>query len=163
MTIKTITDQLAAVFSAMDAKVSTESQVWVIGRRDALVAFCDGPEYAEWSAKGIKQLIARKHAICHGKGWYDVFEGRNATMIQEYVAKDCARIAKSRDASIAKKLEKVGITEVVSSNFVHTNDGFNGIFVVGTDAGKKVVTISTVYAGGHNVQCLHLRVLVNVK
>lgn len=55
------------------------------------------------------------------------------------------------------------MTEVVSKEFDMTTDGFNGVFVINTNNGVKRVFIETVYAGGYNIQCLHLRVLVKVK
>ena len=70
--------------------------------------------------------------------------------------KNCKATANKRNASIAKKLEKA---EVTGSAVVRTEDGFNGVFNINT----KKVTIETVYAGGYNIQCLHLRVLVKIK
>jgi hypothetical protein len=55
------------------------------------------------------------------------------------------------------------VVEVISEEFYRTADGFNGEFVVDTNAGRKTVTVNTVYAGGYNIQCLHLRVLVKVR
>lgn len=70
---------------------------------------------------------------------------------------------KARNANIANKLIKAEITQVLSSVFTRTSDGFNGIFKVETNKGPKVVTVDTIYAGGYNIQCFHIRVLVKVK
>lgn len=84
-------------------------------------------------------------------------------MIEEFIEKNCAATVAKRNATIAAKLEKAGVTEVVSEQFTYTKDGFDGVFVVNTDAGMKRVKINTIRAGGYNIQCLHLRVLVSVK
>lgn len=91
------------------------------------------------------------------------FNGRNTKLIEEFMEKNCEATAKKRNASIARKLEKAGVTEVINEDYTYTKDGFNGCFVVETDKGRKVATVDTIYAGGYNIQCLHLRVLVRVK
>ena len=74
-----------------------------------------------------------------------------------------AAVVAARNLSIATKCKKAGVTEVVSSEFAHTRDGFDGVFVVNTDQGPHRVKINTIRAGGYNIQCAHLRVLVSVK
>lgn len=160
--INIIITKLNEVFAPMDAKVLEDSKVWAKDRKQALRNFKDSDEYRAMR-RDQGRLYARLHAIAGGKTWYNVFDGRNDEMVEEFVVKNCAEVAAARNANIAAKLQKAGVSEVESSEFQRTKDGFNGVFVVSTDAGKKVVTINTIYAGGHNIQCLHLRVLVKVR
>ena len=136
-----------------------DTQAWAKRRVAAIAEFKRSEEFKTMGTARYQKLFD----IAGGKTWYNVFDGRNASMIEECVVKHCAAVAKKRNASIESKLIKAGVTEVISESFTHTNDGFNGVFVVNTDAGKKIVTIDTILAGGYNIQCLHLRVLVNVK
>jgi hypothetical protein len=160
MTISNILNKLTEVFAPMDAQVLEDTQAWAKGRVKAISEFKKSDEYKTiCSSSRYEKLFA----LAGGKTWYNVFDGRNASMIEECVIKHCAAVAAKRNKSIEAKLIKAGVFEVISETFVHTNDGFNGIFVVMTDSGKKVVTIDTILAGGYNIQCLHLRVLVKVK
>jgi len=159
--ITKIVAKLNEVFATMDSEVLEASQEWAKGRVQAIREFKASEEgqalrHDQWAYYG------KLHAIAGGKTWYNVFEGRNAAMIEAFVTKNCKVIADKRNASIAIKLDKAGVTEVLNEEFTHTHDGFDGVFIVNTDAGKKRVTINAIRAGGHNVQCLHLRVLVKV-
>jgi len=154
--------KLNEVFAPMDAEVLEASQEWAKGRVQAIRDFKVSEEAKEMR-RNQHQYYARLFAIAGGKTWYNIFDGRNATMIEEFITKNCKAIADKRNESIASKLNKSGVTEVISEEFTHTRDGFDGVFIVNTDAGKKRVTINTIRAGGYNVQCLHLRVLVKVK
>lgn len=71
------------------------------------------------------------------------------------------KIAK-RNIKLAKKLDKMKIKSVSSSEMKNTSDGFNATYIVDTDNGQKSVIIRTIIAGGYNIQCLHLRCLVNI-
>jgi len=157
-----IINNLCEVFASMDAEVLAASQIWAKGRVAALREFRESEE-CKALRRDQHKFYARLFAIAGGKTWYNAFDGRNATMIEELMEKNCAAVVKKRNATIAAKLEKAGVTEVVSESYTHTKDGFDGVFVVNTDAGRKCVTINTIRAGGYNIQCLHLRVLVKVK
>ena len=158
----TIMTKLNEIFAPMDAKVITSTKEWAKGRNQAISDY--------WSSEECKALrgnptsrYEKLYSIAGGKSWYDVLYGNSDEGIDEFVIKNCETINKKRNAKIAAKLEKLGIKDVVSEEFSHTNNGFNGVFVINTDNGKKRVMIETILAGGYNVQCLHLRVLVKVK
>ena len=159
-----IMNKLEEIFAPMDAKVLEASKQWAKERQNAIYDFQKSEEYKE--LKGAQNTWKRYDhlfAIAGGKTWYKIFTSYGGESLEEFITKNCAKIAANRNAKIAAKLQKSGVTEVISESFTNTNDGFNGVFIVNTDGGQKRVTIDTVYAGGYNIQCLHLRVLVKVK
>ena len=160
--INQIMDRLGEVFAPMDSKVLEDSQTWAKGRVAALQEFKSSEEY-KTLRRNQYAFYEKLHRIAGGKTWYNIFDGRNAEMIEELILKNHNATITKRNSSIAAKLTKAGVTEIISEEFGYTKDGFNGVFVVNTDAGKKRVKIETIYAGGYNIQCLHLRVLVTVK
>lgn len=160
--VKKILTSLEEVFAPMDAEVLASSQAWAKGRAEALKEFKASEEYQALRGN-TWALYGKLHAIAGGKTWYAVFTGNSTAGIEEFMAKNCAMTVASRNARIAKQLEKAGVTEVASTTYTQTRDGFDGVFVVNTNSGSKTVTVNTIRAGGYNIQCLHLRVLVKVK
>lgn len=160
--INQIIESLNNVFAEMDARVEESSVAWGLERTKALREFKQSEEY-EAIRKDAYKLYAKLHSIAGGKTWYDIFNTNSTTRIEEIMRTNAQKTAEKRNTSIANKLEKAGVSEVLSEVYNRTGDGFNGVFVVNTDKGKKRVTVETIYAGGYNIQCLHLRVLVKVK
>lgn len=156
---------LNEVFAPMDAEVLASSLVWAKGRCEALAAFKASEEVA--AKRKTKDFTwwyyPQMFTICGGKTWFQVFNGGFTPRVEEFVTKNCAATVEARNVKIAKKLEAAGVTSLTETTYTQTRDGFNGFFVVETNAGTKKVTVQTVRAGGYNIQCLHLRVLVKVK
>ncbi len=157
-----IQTKLADIFSPLDAEVLAASKEWAIGRMAAIQQFKQSAE-AQSLRSNQWAYYHRLYDIAGGKTWYNVFDGRGQAYVLDFVTRNCEAITTKRNANIAQKLEKAGVSEIISESFTHTLDGFDGIYVVNTQAGKKTVTINTVRAGGHTIQCLHLRVLVKIK
>jgi hypothetical protein len=158
--VETLMIGLEAMMSEFDATVLVDSQAWATGRMAAVAAW--EAENPEWHRRSPWETYPKLHAIAGGKTWYGVFVN-GAKYTEQFVIKNCAAVVKSRNAKIAVKLTKAGITEIKNAEVVRREDGFNGVYSVGTTAGEKQITIKTILAGGHNIQCLHHRVLVNVK
>lgn len=161
--MNTIIERLNELFAPMDAKVLEQTKQWGAERVAALNEFKSSAEAKEPKFQNVWNYYARLYDIAGGKGWFKVFSENGVNGRNEYITKHCAKVVEKRNASIAAKLTKAGVSSVISEEFTHTVDGFNGVFVVNTDAGIKRVMIDTIYAGGWNVQCLHLRVLVKIK
>lgn len=154
----TIIAELKEAFAPFDAKVLEDSKRWAAGRVAALAEFRASDEYQ--ALRGNSSAKYEKlFAIAGGKTWFNVFDGRDNADIEAYITKNYAYIAAKHIASFANKLEKAGVTSVLSSYFHHSSDGFNGVFVVDTDAGQKIVTMDVIAAGGYNIQCMHLPAL----
>lgn len=90
-------------------------------------------------------------------------DGRSEADIIIMITKNCEATANKRNSSIAAKLNKIEVNEILNEEWTQTNDGFNGTYIINTDKGKKIIEIETIIVGGYNIQRLHVRVLVKVR
>lgn len=159
--LNVIMNQLEQVFAELDEKLVKESVEWVMKKYDDYIAYISSDEYKDRTLS-YDYRWNKTNAICGGRTYRNMFEyGKEET--KKRATKKAKATIQSRNASIAAKLIKAEITQVTGSSFTYTNDGFNGTFSVETNKGTKTVVINTIYAGGYNIQCFHIRVLVKVK
>lgn len=153
---------LNEVLAPLDADRMVRAQEWAKRRCAA---------YIEWKNSDEAQAIRnnswawypKAFAVAGGKAWWNLFQYGYSQHVADFMVKNCAAGVAKRNFKIASNLAKAGVTSVISSEYARTDDGFDGFFLVETNQGAKRVTITTIYAGGYNIQCLHVRVLVKVR
>lgn len=150
-----IADALTALLAETDAKVLADSLTRIEARYQAAI---------EWSKTANRREMG-EHAyytklfdLAGGKTWWQALSGRSTQGRAEVITKNCEAVAAKRNATIEAKLNKAGITEIEQAEVIWNKDGFDGIY----RAGSKRIEIRTILAGGYNIQCLHMRVLVHI-
>ena len=163
LAIEKLINSLNSILADNDAKVLEDTKKRIFERRSKMYAYKRERTNNREAGETYRTYMDNLYEICGGKTWYNIIDGRTEEDLIKIIEKNCENVVKKRNTSIAKKLQKAGIVEVLEEKFVETHDGYNGIFKIDTDSGIKTVTIETILAGGYAIQCLHQRVLVKVK
>lgn len=147
-------NEIKNAFNEIDQKMHETQLAWAMDRMDAL------KEYrTNYDRKTMGDFITEAVRISGGKTWYKVFYGRGKDDVAEIIVKNVNALIEKRNARIIAALAKKGINEIPSFEINHNGDGYEGTFQIG----EHTVTITTIIAGGYNIQCLHQRTLVKVK
>lgn len=160
--MNSVYSQITEALSQADAVNIQKSKEWAIQRYELLKAFRSSDECKAMRSNAYA-LYEKLHSVAGGKTWFSQMTNGNKETLLAFVEKNAKVTSEKRNAKIATQLEKVGITEVISAQINWNKDGFDGSFTVITDKGEKCVKVETIYAGGYNIQCFHLRVLVKIK
>jgi hypothetical protein len=152
--MKHLITQLEKAFEKCDAyyleQIPSQVEEMVNTWSDIKKKYYETHDRSEW-----KYLTCPYGAVFQKKAYY--------YNLQDHIKldiKETKRKHENRNAKIAGKLEKAGITNIDAINFeVEYGNDFVGSWIID---GHKV-TIKVIFAGGYNIQCLHNRVLCNVK
>lgn len=159
--VQTIMANLGELFADQDAKIAESDVAWALARKAALRAFEATDEARALGKLGAwGGIYEKRFEICGGKTWFQLFSTASDDEIVTTMQKKAKHVAEARNAKIATKLEKAGVTEVLQAEAVFILDGFRGVYKVN---GERFVEIQSIVAGGYNVQRLHQRVLCHVR
>ena len=153
-TIAALINTLTKEFVELEAQLLKETQEWAAGRRAALTVWKQG-EGKEFK-HNAHEYYARAFVIMGGKTWYQMQNGRSAADCDLVIAKVCAEAAAARIAKITKSLLALGVEECELVEAQSGGTTADGVYKMVTNLVPLSVTISTIYAGGYNIQCAHM-------
>lgn len=158
MTTATLMKELTDVLAKFDADSLSGMINTIQPRRDALAS-------AKEMYKNIRHdayaYYPHLYDACGGKGWLELLRNSNDYIIDRITKLENMKV-ESRNAKIAVKLDKEGITSIVGFDSASKGADFEGRWSVQTDKGIRHVILTVISAGGYNVQCHHYRILVRV-
>lgn len=105
------------------------------------------------------------HRLKRERGWAVSMErwfGRREIDLKEMIRKESNAKLEKIDIAVCKKLKGVDVEKIEKIDFTVTGkDAYcEGAWRINDD---KVFSFHTIYAGGYNIQCLHIRTIYSYK
>lgn len=155
-TLVQLANEIENALAPLDTKWFDDSVAWFEKRKQEAYAWRQSDE-AKAMCRNSWAYYKKLWALAGGKG--------NYKMTTDEYMKKCEKVIRARNEKIAYKIRNAGDfdAEIIEGELSYTNNGFDGIYKLKTSEGTKSIFINTIYAGGYNIQALHLRTLVKVK
>lgn len=150
----TMQEILTDAFADLNAQMLSRQLAWAQARlEDTKAVIADlAPKRRQMGEWAYYDAV---FAAAGGKTWFNMIFGDLVGNVTKNINNTIAK----RDAKIIDALAKEGITEIKPFILLHMGDGYEGVFCID----RQLVTITTIVAGGYNIQCLHQRTTVKVK
>lgn len=168
---------LVTISEEIKASVAPIMDKWVVDRcemlknlRGIIRGLNDNEEFKEYyqdhksrdryfSISSAKFFFVQR--MGYGKGDYQLAAYESDARIDELMKKEAAAKLKKIDVAVAKKIN----FDVDSIEKIYFNTAGKDGYVEGAWKlnGEKVFSFDTIYAGGYNIQCLHIRTKYKLK
>lgn len=115
------------------------------------------PRHQMFDGKFYQRLALVEHY--GSKGMMDLLHDRGLNGALEMMLKNTKAVIANRDSKIIKSFSDIDVYELPDFELIENSNGYEGTFKVDC----YTVTITTILAGGYNIQRLHQRTKVKIK
>lgn len=129
-----------------------------------LEKYCSRDVYKEIEERGLKRDAWSVHGLKVKRGWtrtMEMFFGRSNDSLKAMIHKEAVKKIAKIEFAVKKKInEDVSSIELIRFNPNGKDGNGEGAWRINN---KKIFSFETIYAGGHSVQCFHVRTIYRYK